>query len=369
MGITAYVKKYSDRSPDHAAIEGSHPLRQIFMAKNRRDLVQRQKFSPMQLFHLLRHAQVSDATDPWDCLYAILGVANSESHGFKIDYAASVAEVYQKFALYIMARYHNLDILGYANDLDDMGRMPSWISDQAKCDASYALPKQHWQFLSDYEEVWRTQEQPKWGCSAVYNASGRTNGAGDISPDGRSLTVQGLLIDHVNSTTENDPTATLLVTRLLQDATLKSIPYTTGGARYDALAHTLCADVVHAGSTDAARGATVVLDATGEPGIQADAATSADSTPQAFATSSPRAALGMLTGRSLFDTGRGYVGLGPSTMRRGDQIYVVAGAQVAFVLRPAGHGDEFVGEAYVHGVMDGEAVKGRKGEFSDIKLL
>jgi hypothetical protein len=70
-------------------------------------------------------------------------------------------------------------------------------------------------------------------------------------------------------------------------------------------------------------------------------------------------------GRSLCVTKRGYIGAVPPLARNGDIIYLIQGAQVPFVLRPVATTDpganesssnsfELVGEAYVHGIMDGE---------------
>lgn len=70
-------------------------------------------------------------------------------------------------------------------------------------------------------------------------------------------------------------------------------------------------------------------------------------------------------GRRLCITKRGYIGAAPPFAREGDIIYLIQGAQVPFVLRSAATIDpgsnesssnsfELVGEAYVHGIMDGE---------------
>ena len=63
-------------------------------------------------------------------------------------------------------------------------------------------------------------------------------------------------------------------------------------------------------------------------------------------------------GRRCFMTKEGYVGLGPGEMREGDVVVVLRGATVPMILRP-GCGDrdgqfDYVGEAYCHGIMDGE---------------
>lgn len=54
---------------------------------------------------------------------------------------------------------------------------------------------------------------------------------------------------------------------------------------------------------------------------------------------------------------KGYVRLAPTSALPGDIVCVVFGAIVQYVLRRiSGKGFELVGEAYVHGIMDGEAI-------------
>ncbi|MCJ1388737.1 hypothetical protein MMC18_001586 [Xylographa bjoerkii] len=65
-------------------------------------------------------------------------------------------------------------------------------------------------------------------------------------------------------------------------------------------------------------------------------------------------------GRRFFVTNKGYFGIGPAELEEGDQIYVLAGGKHPFALRPSSMPQpdtfELVGDCYVHGVMDGEAV-------------
>jgi hypothetical protein len=62
----------------------------------------------------------------------------------------------------------------------------------------------------------------------------------------------------------------------------------------------------------------------------------------------------------LFELGKhdatgSYFGLVADHARAGDKIYVIFGAIVPFLLRKvAGGCFELVGEAYMHGIMDGE---------------
>ena len=59
----------------------------------------------------------------------------------------------------------------------------------------------------------------------------------------------------------------------------------------------------------------------------------------------------------LWTTG-GYVGHGPSDTKPGDKVAILWGAEVPFILRPQPQGGfALVGEAYMHGLMDGEGVE------------
>jgi len=58
--------------------------------------------------------------------------------------------------------------------------------------------------------------------------------------------------------------------------------------------------------------------------------------------------------RRVFVTENGYMGLGPSWMRQGDEVVAFYGFNAPYVIRPSDYGDCLVGEAYVHGVMDGQ---------------
>jgi len=63
----------------------------------------------------------------------------------------------------------------------------------------------------------------------------------------------------------------------------------------------------------------------------------------------------------FFITQKGLIGLGPAEAAIGDGVYVIRGGRVPFILRLAQRGSRvdwfiYVGHAYVHGIMDGEAV-------------
>jgi hypothetical protein len=84
-------------------------------------------------------------------------------------------------------------------------------------------------------------------------------------------------------------------------------------------------------------------------------------------------------GRSFFITSNGHMCLGPESVERGDSVWILAGGATPFVLREApkvatGAGElksccmTFIGETYVHGIMHGEALKGRDILWQDIAI-
>lgn len=85
-------------------------------------------------------------------------------------------------------------------------------------------------------------------------------------------------------------------------------------------------------------------------------------------------------GRSFIITKTGFIGLAPFRTAVGDAITILQAGDVPFVLRQRANssGDpdsddtkqgryEFVGEAYVHGIMDGQAVTRAREE--DVKVF
>jgi hypothetical protein len=71
------------------------------------------------------------------------------------------------------------------------------------------------------------------------------------------------------------------------------------------------------------------------------------------------------TGRKMFRTNTDLLGMGPKSVQPGDEVWVVLGAKVPFALRPVEGGKAplrytLVGEAYVHGYMNGEILREKR---------
>ena len=76
--------------------------------------------------------------------------------------------------------------------------------------------------------------------------------------------------------------------------------------------------------------------------------------------------------RRLVTTETGFLGLAPDEVEVGDTVAVILGCNFPVLLRPFDNGYKYVGECYVDGVMDGEAIEAtNRGEFEiqDILLM
>ncbi|OQV08239.1 hypothetical protein CLAIMM_12545 [Cladophialophora immunda] len=77
-------------------------------------------------------------------------------------------------------------------------------------------------------------------------------------------------------------------------------------------------------------------------------------------------------GRRFFRTTKGYMGMGPKNLTKGDHIVILKGGSLPFVLRKADAGDvdgmpvfTLLGEAYVHGLSEGEILQDCKDPDND----
>lgn len=85
----------------------------------------------------------------------------------------------------------------------------------------------------------------------------------------------------------------------------------------------------------------------------------------------------MVVNQAFLITECGYIGIGPPNTRAGDEVWVLFGGNTPFVLRKK---DEklanakcrersFIGDAYVHGIMAGEAVVNCDGNETTVLLV
>lgn len=76
-------------------------------------------------------------------------------------------------------------------------------------------------------------------------------------------------------------------------------------------------------------------------------------------------------GRSLFGTGKGFIGVGPPQLEKDDIICVLYGGPTLYALRPTSVPGEYtyLGDCYVHGLMYGEALNSSQAEEKTFRLM
>lgn len=72
--------------------------------------------------------------------------------------------------------------------------------------------------------------------------------------------------------------------------------------------------------------------------------------------------------RVLASTSNGYIGWVPAKARKSDEVWLLEGAPFPFVLCPNGQTYRLVGDAYIHGIANGEAWPEFDGDVQLVKL-
>ncbi|RSL57745.1 hypothetical protein CEP54_008113 [Fusarium duplospermum] len=281
------------------------------------------------------------SSDPRDRVFALLNLAEDKDHFDTFpDYSMSVEEVYVEAARKILLQGW-IDVLLYCQTPRKINSLPSWVPDWAM-------------------EVRNPCAQPPWSTS--FDASG-----GQVSlpkfPSPELVTLEGIYIDTIKETGEAwDPNWLENVDKATVASYVESIRgFCDRSPR------------IHVGREGAETSRIAILDGTlwfesvpyPEWGAECEAAldellqSPANGDESTITDPWYAATLLRLHQRRAFLTSTGYVGVGPLDTRVGDEVCVFIGGNAAYLVRP--EENEFHslgGEAYVHGVMYGELLKG-----------
>ncbi|RMJ08797.1 hypothetical protein CDV36_011592 [Fusarium kuroshium] len=281
------------------------------------------------------------SSDPRDRVFALLNLAEDKDHFDTFpDYSMSVEEVYVEAARKMLVQGW-IDVLLYCQTPRKINSLPSWVPDWAM-------------------EVRHPCAQPPWSTS--FDAS-----SGQVSmpkfPSPGLVTLEGIYIDTIKETGEAwDP-------NWLQNVDKDAV------ASYVESIRGFCdrSPRIHVGREGAETSRIAILDGTlwfdsvpyPEWGTECEAALDeilqSPASGDESTTTDPWYAKTLLRlhQRRAFLTSTGYVGVGSLDTRVGDEVCVFIGGNVAYLVRPEENElHSLVGEAYVHGVMYGELLKG-----------
>nr|POE64905.1 heterokaryon incompatibility protein 6, or allele [Quercus suber] len=326
-----------------------------------------------ELLDLLLMSRGLGATDPRDKIYALLGLGK---HDIEADYSSEPETVFCDFALRTIGlvsasvdhdEHLNLTsheqkhyirramvLLSCAGRQNQRLSLPSWVPDWTVNLASRPL-------------IFGIEGQ-------CYGAGGAKLGLFDWSPD-FGLQLDGILIDTIQAAgsvrlgLDVHGQSPVNTSQLIEQWWLEAgqiayvrIARSPGSTNYtdafEAMRRRLylCKHGHYVGETRQKRRSTLLEE------IDPSADDSCHSASQTMT-------LGPTHGRVMFASSTGYLGLAPHGSREGDVVFVVRGADVPFVLRPQSDGAyELIGEAYVQGIMDGEALGGGIGMAQDVMI-
>ncbi|KAL2040278.1 hypothetical protein N7G274_007181 [Stereocaulon virgatum] len=291
------------------------------------------------LVDVLEYTKDCEFSDPKDRIYALLNLVRDEiTVDLKPDYSKTATQVFQDVVLRELATHNTLDLLTHCELQGVLEEVPSWVPNFSAPNKSNLL----------------------WTSNCCRGSKTDAHYAGE-----GILKVAGLCSATVNSVEKvvSEDVVTSSARRVEVKRALKRLAaFYSGNGRYvdgvdmlEAFCRTFC-------SNEFAENFVPSLDRRPIFEESRDYLLKlVESSPE----SEPNYAKYLIgvqhdvAGRSFVTTREGNIGLAPLAAKAGDQVCILLGCQSPLLLRSDGHGyHTVVGECYVHGVMEGEALLG-----------
>lgn len=353
LGATLYTGRQFAHFPDFTEQVGDHSRRMSLVWRLHSERISReQRPSGRALLSLMADIRVTHCADYRDKVYAILGLASDVGPGdFSVDYQRSLTDLYIDVVRLSQRRQHQLPFafLGHvqiaAPDSADPSlnqsyepAMPSWVPDwrQRITRSSLSAPNdRHWNVLS-----------------LPYDASKGTEPS--LAIRGHELHVRGLCFDRVEEVfpiwdeSSSKPSTPQAWSQQVHD----SYPVITEKAcRRTLVADLRLEDMGYGKGRNVVRG-----------GLLDWKLLNADPSSLDITTRSRqdymRLELAVCFGRRIGVTKGGRLGIFPAAAAEGDVVAIFYGGLVPYAMRRCKQGSvyNFLGECYVDGMMDGEAL-------------
>ncbi|KAL8647123.1 MAG: hypothetical protein Q9226_006565 [Calogaya cf. arnoldii] len=327
--------------------------------------------------------RVREATNPRDKVYAIMGIVADKqlSTTLGVDYSVSTEQVFEDIARYLLSRNPSIEILYEAGGPKNLTNLSSWAPD------------------------WTIGPQSSLrGYENDYNASGHLRGPSqplmELDGSGRRLQVRGFIVDEIydigstlvwserpSSVGNDEPRQR--ISDFLKEAggIIKPLGYhyvPKEGSTAEAFWRTLVGgksfkdkSIPHSWKYSQLLDTFQQRFQSWYPTPPEDAGLPSGLTrrKRTWRGSLPyQQSLELVLWGRLFGTTLGrYMGLLPRNSQKGDQIAIIAGSDVPFVMRKGAQDGTFrlVGDCYVHGMMRGEMMNYFGDEFApspDLKM-
>ncbi|KAL5320039.1 hypothetical protein ACEPPN_013098 [Leptodophora sp. 'Broadleaf-Isolate-01'] len=322
-------------------------------------------------------AIVMKATDPRDFVFSLLGISSDALElGLKPDYSKSQHEVFVDTAAAIISS-GDMEILTLAEGSNRS--LPSWVPDW-ESEIAHTLQRGPWSFSLSISEHFFGPDEPRPTLDLrPYMASrGIDQDSQVVKLSGQLsiLSISVILLDHVDQIfgsgifykSINDDLFQYWdgIYTAAQNVGSSERPYHNLGDAFFRLL-TLDRERVNSGALFSICRAREGSWGSAQKAFSMWRDHHSRNAPTEFWNSLKEdvsLALFAVTSRTVtvgkrpFMTKQGWIGMGPERMLQGDVVAIIAGAAVPFILRVDDQGHHrLIGEAYVQGVMDGEAVE------------
>jgi hypothetical protein len=289
--------------------------------------------------NLIDEARNCECSDPRDRIYGVLGMFAGGDRSLKIipDFQKSIDQVYRDFFLSYLNHFEfsNLGLLASCEMQDHRSTTPSWVPDWSQ--KRMARPFQGF-FVSGNS-----------GAEVEYTGEGSIKVLGV-----KAATIKDVDQIHMHRSGHSD------VVAAIRRCILPGVN-TNGGELLEKYCRTFCANRFQdryyppMSSLASFNESKEVLRLFLEPQKDVNIGKSLDFATTKYSSS----VLAYMENRSFISTEAGDVGLAPLLTKAGDEVVVIPGCSSPMVLRPADDGTyQVVGECFILGVMDGEALLG-----------
>ncbi|KAF8850570.1 hypothetical protein BDZ45DRAFT_696624 [Acephala macrosclerotiorum] len=314
-------------------------------AQKRFELRRSDKGKNFALLDVLSTLRNHSAGDPHDKVYSALGFATDMNLPIEVDYKKPFSEMLLDVAVsFLHETSHNLRFLGHAGLLGTDHMPATWIPDWLHSNLLTPFPKEAYRPGSEDAEI-------LFDACAINHPVWKEAEYAGLRPsvEGHTLKAQGILVDFVR-------TASVSAGSLHDLDSIENIwyienmhkPYTpTGETLEEAYLRTLVADLKMKDGKVVERGGSMYW------------RNRTDSPPPPDHTDIQHMLQQICISRRFISTLKHrYIGLAPLYVEPGDAIFMLKGGEMLYLARPTLAGTyHFVGEAYVHGKMDGQVMQ------------
>ncbi|KAI5920639.1 heterokaryon incompatibility protein-domain-containing protein [Camillea tinctor] len=308
----------------------------------------------VSLASLLNWGRSFDTSDPLDRVYALMGMPSftQTQYSKAADYSRPKVELYTDITAWCIQKTESLRVLCYSQHLKDSEEFPSWVP--------------QWDRTARYQAIEDSLTKLRW------RSSGDTKLQAKIETGTRVIRLKGMVFDVIESQrylgrnmwsgsqVSQDHPVLEYWEKQRSHPTITTYP--TGESNLDALSLVLTTGLDHNQRKASENPASFKASFTAYLN-QLLEITRSDAWPYKGEETGEGGdwfkyetlVRSKCYNRYLFSTRNGYLGLGPDC-RAGDLVCLLFGGEVPFVLRPKDGHYQLVGDAYVHGIMEGEAI-------------